>query len=77
MKKIVEGTKVLLEKAILWVLRAFLTRYSIVIGKHFAERDAKFAGLRSDVITVAKDHWQHLNDLDARLKNLEAQNVRG
>jgi hypothetical protein len=61
---IVKSAKNIVEKIVLWIIRAFLVRYSTVIAKHFSQRDDNFAKLRSEVIFVAQDHHARLLKLE-------------
>lgn len=62
--KLIDGAKRFPERVLLWVLRAFLTRYSFVVAKALAQRDERFIALRSAVIQVATDHHARLLKLE-------------
>jgi len=54
------------ERVVLWCIRAFLLRYSVVIAKEFARLDADSKQFRAEVQFVAADHFRHLQHLETK-----------
>jgi len=59
------------ERVVVWTLRRVLVNYSAVVAREITRLDAHAAKLQTAVQFVAADHWKHLNDLNARLSQLE------
>ena len=66
-KKIIAKVQYASERAVVWALRRVLFNYSAVVAREFAKTDQ----FRSEVITVAQDHWNRLADLNKRVSKLE------
>jgi len=54
------------ERVVLWCIRGFLLRHSVVIAKEFARLDADSKQFRAEVQFVAADHFRHLQHLETK-----------
>jgi hypothetical protein len=61
---IFQSIKGTVERVLLWAIRAFLVRYSVVIAQQFAKRDAEAIAFKAAVIAVAGDHHARLLKLE-------------
>ena len=66
-KKCAEKLRYASERIVVWSLRRVLCNYSVVVAREFG----KVAEFRSEVITVAHDHWNKLANLNERVSKLE------
>ena len=54
------------ERAVLWCIRGFLLRHSVVIAKEFGRIDAESKKFQAEVQFVAADHFRHLQHLETK-----------
>jgi nucleoside-triphosphatase THEP1 len=71
--KFIDALRYRVERIVVWSLQRVLQKYSAVIAREIARIDAESNQFRSDVIFVAQDHFESLNQLHSRVEKLEGK----
>ena len=55
------------ERVVLWCIRGFLLRHSVVIAKEFGRIDTELKKFQAEVQFVAANHWLHLQHQEEKI----------